>query len=224
MKIKNNQIIRSILGKVEIDTLLKRLQGKPLKQTERNYLSRSIRPKLIAARLLTKEKILEKIQRPDKSLDKKILYNLSKYGYEMINLGQIKKQKLIPLEELIAIIITKTPKPRYIEAIPILLLKNKINTYKLVEISYKYDIKNKLGYLIEITIIIAKKFKIKKDLSKLLEYLKHNKEKEIAYLGEEKDFTYKEFLLKTSPKRIKKWNLLGRFFDIDFIKNAEVYL
>ena len=224
MKIRNEQILRSIFGKVEIETIIKRLEGKPLKQTERNYLSRSIKPKLIAAKLLTKDMMLEKIQRPDKSLDNKIAYNLSCYGYEIINLEAMKKQKLISIEELIAIILTKIPKARYIEAIPILLLKNKINKYKLIEISLGYGIKNKLGYIIEITTIIAKKFKIKKDLNELLKYFRDNKEKNIEYLGEERDFEYKEFLLKTSTKRIKKWNLLGRFFDADFIKNAEVYL
>jgi len=219
-----NPIIRRILGDVEIATIIKRMKGKKLEQTERNYLSRSIRPKLIAAKLLTQEKILEKIRRPNKSLEKMILYNLSKYGYEMISLKEIKKQFTMPIEDLIAAIITKIPKPRFIEAIPILLLKNKIDKFKLVEIAKEYDIKNELGYLIETTIILTKKFKIRKDLNDLLTYLMNNKEREIKYLGEEKDSKYMDFLLKTSPKRIRKWNLLGRFFDEDFIKNAGAYI
>jgi len=32
-----------------------------------------------------------------------------------------------------------------------------------------------------------------------------------------------DFLMKTSPERIKKWMLLGRFFDEDFIENARLY-
>ena len=91
--IQKNTVIMKILGRVEIDTILKRIKGKKLKQTERNYLSRSIRPKLIAAKILTEEKLLEKIHRPDKSLEKKIIYNLDKYGDKMITLGKIKKQK-----------------------------------------------------------------------------------------------------------------------------------
>jgi len=223
MELKNS-IMRYILGAVEIDTIIKRIQGKKLKQTERNYLSRSIRPKLIAAKLLTEDKLLEKLQRPDKFLEKKIIFNLSKYGYEMISLKKAKKQKSIGFEELIAIIITKSPKPRFIEAIPILLLKNKINKFKLVEMACKYDINNELGYLIETALILAKRFKIRENLIDLLNYLKNSKEKEIRYLGEEKDQSYIDFLIKTSPKRIKKWNLLGRFFDNDFIKVGESYL
>ncbi len=210
-----------ILGRVEIDTILKRIKGKKLKQTERNYLSRSIRPKLIAAKILTEEKLLEKIHRPDKSLEKKIIYNLDKYGDKMITLGKIKKQKALQIEELIGIIITRSPSARFIEAIPLLLLKNKIDKFKLVEIANTYNIMNQLGYLIEIAIIIAERFNIKKDFKDLLSYFKHNKEKEVICLGEEKDSAYHEFILKTSPLRIRKWNLVGRFFDDDFIKNAE---
>lgn len=216
--------IGRILGKVEISTILKRMRGGKLKQTERNYLSRSIRPKLIAAKLLTEENILEKIQKPDKSLDRKVIYDLSKYGYKMIGLKKSKKRKCMGIEELIATIITKSPKPRFIEAIPILLLKNKINKFKLVEIAYKHNIGNELGYLIETAIILAKRFKIDVDLNDLLEYLRNNKEKEIRYLGGEKDQLYIDFLIRTSPERIKRWNLLGRFFDNDFIKIGKSYL
>ena len=48
-----------------------------------------------------------------------------------------------------------------------------------------------------------KKLKLKHELNKLLEYLENNKEKEINFLGEEKDESYKEFLKKTTPKRAK---------------------
>jgi len=216
--------IRRILGKVEIETIMKRMKGRKLKQTERNYLSRSIRPKLIAAKLLTESKILEKIQKPDRSLEKIIIYNLSAYGYDLIALRKIPKQKKISIENLIGIIIAKNPKPRFIEAIPILLLKNKIDKFKLVETAYEYDINNELGYIIETAVILSEEFRIKQDLKDLLDYLKRNKKKNIKYLGEEKDSEYRQFLKKTSPKRVKKWNLLGRFFDDDFIEGAEALL
>lgn len=219
-----NYTYERILGKVEMETILKRIKGQKLKQTERNYLSRSIKPKLIEAKLLTDANLLIKIQKPDKSLDKKIIYNLSNYKFEMILPKRLTKQEKIPLEELIAAIITKRPKPRFIEAIPILLIKNDIDKFKLVEISCKYGIVNQLGYLIEIAMIISKKLNIKKDFNDLLRYMKNNKKKEIKQLEEETDNKYKDFLMKTSPKRIKKWNLLGRFFDDDFIKLAGAYL
>lgn len=222
--LKNNPLLRKILGEVEINTLMKRLEGKPLKQTERNYLSRSIRPKLLAAKFLTEEKIFLKIHRPNKSIEKLIIFNLSRFGYDFITTSKIKRQKCLDIEELISIIITNKPKPRFIEAIPIILLKNQIDKFKLAELAIKYQIINQIGYLIETAMIIAEKLKIKHELNELYSYLKNNLMEDIAYLGEETSNTYKEFLQKTSPKRISKWNLLGRYFDEDFIKNAKVYL
>lgn len=224
MNIEQKTTMKKILGDVEIETIIKRMQGKKLKQTELNYLSRSIRPKLRAARLLTEEKILQKINKPDRSLDKKIEYNLSKYGYDMITLNKIKKQKKIPIPELISTIIIQRPKARFIEAIPVLLLKNNINKFDLIHVAIKNNIKSELGYLIETAMILAKKFDIKKDFRDLLEYLRNNKEKEIKYLGEEKDKEYMGFVSKASPKRIRGWNLIGRFFDEDFIRSAEGYI
>lgn len=220
----NNLLLGHILGKVEMATIQKRIQGKRLKQTERNYLSRSIRPKLLAAKLLTDENILGKIQRPDKSIEKKILFNLTKYGYDLINTKKLSKQKTIEIEELISIIITRSPQPRFIEAIPFLILKNKIDKFKLAELGRINNIINELGYLIETASILARKYNRKETLSDLLIYLETNKENRIRYLGEQKDQEYLDFLIKTSPRRIKKWNLLGRYFDEDFIKLGESYL
>ncbi|MFH1439696.1 MAG: hypothetical protein ABIG89_03960 [Candidatus Woesearchaeota archaeon] len=171
--------------------------------------------------MLSEAKILEQIQTLDRSLDKKIIFNLSKYGYELISPKEIMQQKKISIEELIALILAKIPVPRFIEAIPVLLLKNKIDKFKIVEMSCKYDINNQLGYLIEITMLIAKKLNLKTDYNDLWSYFKIKK---IKSLCEEKDKDYQEFLMKSSPKRIKKWNLLGRFFDEDFIKSAKMYL
>lgn len=220
---KSNLLIRRILGEVEINTVIKRMEGKPLSQVERNYLARSVRPKLLAAKALTEEKIFQKITRPNRSDENRILYSLSKLGYELVPTIDIKKQKLIPIEELIVLIL-QSHKVRFIEAIPVLILKHRIDKFKLIEIAVRYNLKNKLGYLIETSIIIARKLNIKHDLNDLLMYLEKNKDKGQMFLAEEKDELYAEFLERTSPKRIKRWNLLGRFFDEDFIKNAKVYI
>jgi len=210
-----NEAIRKILGKVEIETIIKKMEGKKLKQTERNYLYRSIRPKLIAANILSRENILKEINKNNKENESIIEYNLNIYGYEMILLKK-KKAKKMPVEELIARILIKHPKARFIEAIPILMIKNPINKFKLLETAVKYGIKNKIGYLLE-TAFIIKPMPYLKDI---LSHLGKNKENEISFL-QEGDY---DFLAGTSPKRIKKWNLLGRFFDEDFKKNADAYL
>lgn len=223
MQLLHEESIRRILGKVEIETIMKRLKGERLSQTERNYLSRSVRPKLIAARLLSEGKLLEKIQRKE-NIRELIIYNLDNYGYELISPRRIKKHNKIPIEELVCLILTRMQNARFIEGIPIILLKNKINKYKLIELATKYNIRNKIGFLLETAMIIALKLKLEiPEFDGMISYLKVNEEAD-TNLGEYKDELYQEFLGKTTPIRLKKWNLFGRFFDEDFINQGETYL
>ena len=209
-----HEAVRKILGKIEIETIIKKMEGRKLKQTERNYLCRSIRPKLIAANILASENILKEINKRKKDEDYIVEFNLSNYGYELVSLNK-KKAKIMPIEELIIRIIMK-PKARFIEAIPILIIKNKINILKLLELASVCGIKNKIGYLIETAMMIKEMDYLKE----LVSYLKSNKDNEESFLIEG-DY---EFLSKESPERVRKWNLLGRFFDEDFIRNSKVYL
>ena len=214
-------LLGKLFGKVEIKIVLKKIQGKTLKQTERNYLSKSIRPKLRAINYIARLHLLEKInQRKERITKQEIIYNLSRYGYDLIALTKIKNKKKIPLEKLIITILIDYPKSRFIEAIPILLLKNKINQFKLLELAAQHNVKNEIGYLTETALLIKKK----KELIGFLEYLKKSKEKEKKILGEDLGEEYREFLLKHSPKRIKSWNLLGRYFDRDFKMLMKAYL
>jgi len=214
-------ILRKLFGRVEIETIIKKIQGKRLKQVERNYLSKSIRPKLRAVNLISQLNLLEKIKRPkEKIARQEIIYNLSRFGYDLIIIRRIKSQRKISLEELIVKVLIDDPKPRFIEAIPIVLLKNKVDQFRLLELATKYQLKNEIGYLIETALMI----KNKKGLMGLLGYLKKTKEKGKRVLGEEPPKEFKDFLVRESPKRIKSWNLLGRFFDQDFKKLARGYL
>ena len=225
--LRNDESIQRILGKVEIETIIKKINGRKLKQVERNYLSRSIRPKLIGSALLAQQEILQKIQKPNKIKKDFIIFNLNFYGYEVISLHPISKYKKIPLEHLICIIISQLPEARFIESIPILLIKNKVDPYLLLEISIKNGVKNQIGYLLDTSFIIAEHFRLFKKISylrSLLGYYRENKNKERQILGYGDDLEYERFLEKTSPKRIKEWNLLGRYFDKDFIAIGERYL
>jgi hypothetical protein len=214
-------ILRKLFGKVEIETIIKKIRGKKLRQVERNYLSKSIRPKLRMINLISELNILGKISRPKEKITRpEIIYNLSRFGYDLIIVKRIKLQRKISLEELTINILIDDPKPRFIEAIPIILLKNKVNEFKLLELAAKYHLKNEIGYLIETALMI----KEKKELRGLLYYLKRTKEKEKRVLGEEMSEEWKQFLVRKSPKRIRSWNLLGRFFDQDFKKLARSYI
>ncbi|MFH1276735.1 MAG: hypothetical protein ABIH82_06505 [Candidatus Woesearchaeota archaeon] len=209
-----------LFGRVEIETMLKRIKGKPLKQTERNYLSKSIRPKLRSILTVSKSNLFREMNTTEKQLtSQEIIYNLSRFNYDLISLNK-NKGKEISLEELIIKIIIQNPQARFIEAIPILLLKNKTNRFKLLDLASTYQIKNELGYLIETALLIKKN----KELAELLSYLKQYKDKQQRILGEEMGDTYKDFLLLNTPTRLRLWNLLGRFFDNDFKNLARGYL
>ncbi len=209
-------LIAKIFGRVEISTIIKKMEGKKLKQTEKNYLYRSIRPKLIAAEILSQAGILKEINKDKRKDNYLIEHNLAAYGYKMILPKKKKKAKKLPLEDLIMEILIRHPSARYIEAIPILIIKNKPNKFKMLEIAAKFGIKNKIGYLIE-TAMMIKEMAYLKDL---LSYFSLNKDDEIVSLVEG-DY---DFLMKTSPERVRKWKLLGRFFDDDFIENARLYI
>ena len=141
-EILQDKSMQKIFGHVEIQTIIKKIEGKPLKQTERNYLSRSIRPKLRAAALVTQENILSEINAKKK--DSAIIeYNLAQYSYPLIILKKTRAKKLA-IEELIIEILTNYPFARFIEAIPFLFLKNEIEQWKLLELAAKAGVKNKI--------------------------------------------------------------------------------
>lgn len=208
-------VLRTIFGRREIETIQKKITGRKLKQTEKNYLSHSIRKKALLAYQLAQTSLLQDLQKRAES-DTHIGYNINLYGYAMFVLRR-KAEKKMRIEELIIEILIKFPKARYIETIPILLLKNKFNSWKLLDLASRHGCRNKIGYLLETAALLKG---LKGEQKRLLRYLEQNKDREETYLVDGE----KEFLEKTSPRRIKRWNLLGRFFDEDFKKLAEVYL
>lgn len=149
-----------------------------------------------------------------------IIYNLSYYGYDLISVKKIKKSKIIPLDDLIVEILIRYPEARFIEAIPTLIIKKKIDKFELYRKACDYGLVNKIGFLLNISFIIAKK--LKKNISylkELLNKLKNKKEKKIQYFSTIKD---KKFLDRTTPKIMALWNLRGRFLLEDFYKEAYI--
>lgn len=149
-----------------------------------------------------------------------IIYNLSYYGYDLVSVKKIKRSKIIPLEDLIIEILIRFPEARFIEAIPTLMIKQKIDKFELYRKACDYGLINKIGFLLNISIIIAKK--LKKNISYLKELLnkfKTKKEKKIQYFSTIKD---KKFLDRTTPKIMALWNLRGRFLIEDFYKETYI--
>ena len=218
--------LQLLFGKREMETLQKKQEGKPLTQTERNYLSASIRPKLRAIQALAPLHLLPDINRRKEHFSRQdIIFNLGEYGYELIAISSLGKKKKISLEELIMQVLRNFPESRFIEAIPILLLKNPIDPFKLLELATLWHLKNQLGFLLETALSLQKRSDVRSNkLSDLLYYLQKTKEPERHLLGEDFGKEYREFLARASSPRMQVWHLLGRFFDEDFKTGARVYL
>lgn len=153
---------------------------------------------------------LRKIGRED------IISSLSHYGYDIISLKNIRKQNILSLNDLIIDILIRYPEARFIEAIPTLMIKNRIDYFELYRKAYDYRLVNIIGFLIEISFILAGKRDISY-LKPLLDELKKQKEDKIYYLG---DIRKRDFLEKRTPNIMKKWNLRGIFSVDDFRKEA----
>src|SRR3989338_3041246 len=69
-----------------------------------------------------------------------VLYNLSRYGYDLILVRIIKKHRILTVEELIIQILARFPEARFIEAIPTLILKNRIDKSELYRLAHNYGL------------------------------------------------------------------------------------
>ena len=143
-----------------------------------------------------------------------ILQNLSHYGYDLISLKRLRKHNILPIEELIIQILIRFPEARFIEAIPILIIKNKIDAFELYRKAYDYGLLNKIGFLLEMSFRIARKKGRKISyLSSLLRQLKSKKQATIQRFSTLND---ESFLGKNTPREMRNWNLIGRFSINDF--------
>lgn len=148
-----------------------------------------------------------------------ILYSLSHYGYDLVLLKRTGKHRILPIEDLMIQILIRFPEARFIEAIPILMLKNKIDKFELYRQAYEYGLMNKIGFLLEIALLIAKRKGINLAyLDDLLRQLKLKKQEAPQSFSMLQD---RKFLEKNTPKEMKKWNLTG-LFSIEDIKEAAI--
>ena len=207
-------------GKCSKYQLWKRLPRKMMYQTYSMALEHLSNNNEIAIR---NDRKIEYITRNDTELmainRDAILYNLSHYGYDLITLKRTGKHRILPIEGLMIQILIRFPEARFIEAIPILILKNRIDKFELYRLACDYGLTNKIGFLLEIASRIAKKKGISLEyLDDLLDQLKLKKQDAIQYFSMLQD---RQFLEKNTPKEMKKWNLMG-LFSIEDIQEAAI--
>ena len=214
---KTRDFIRSNNGEYSTYQIWSKLKKKQMYQSHQATIKYLLHNNEITIKEDKKISYIE--QKTDKLNDTSrntILYNLSLYGYNLISLRKIKNAKALLIEDLIIQILLRFPEARFIEAIPTLMIKNKIDKFELYRKAHDYALINKIGFLLETSFILTKK--TKRDIHYLRELLtsfKLNKDNRIIYFSMFKD---KEFLEKATPKLMKDWNLRGRFLTEDFYK------
>ncbi len=93
-------------------------------------------------------RIAERETNPAKIAEEDLLYNLARFGYREFG-PKIKPGKLICIEYIIASILTKK-EARRIEAIPIILAKNRANHNMLIFLAQKYGLSGRLLGLLRV--------------------------------------------------------------------------
>lgn len=100
---KHRQLLLAskLLTHRQLEVILKRLNRKKLTQVEANYLSRYIRPKLLASRFIAEIKLYELIEDPRKNAFYG-LYGISKHAEVYVNgESQILKERIEPAKEIV---------------------------------------------------------------------------------------------------------------------------
>ncbi len=210
------KVISSNSGRYGVCQLWRRLPRKMKYQTYKNiifYLQKRNEITEEGRKLTYIGKRTDRFEKVDRD---SIIYNLSCYGYDLITTEKIGKKKILALEDLFIQILIRYPEARFIEAIPTLMLKNRINKFELYRKACDYGLVNKMGFLTDIAYRISRKAgRKKKDLEELFSAFNQKKDASIQYFSTLKD---KGFLERTTPKIMKYWNLRGRFSFDDFYK------
>lgn len=158
---------------------------------------------------------LEKIPEPPKITDGCIQFNLSRFGYSSFSQGRTEKEaEKISIETLIAAILLKRD-IRLVEAVPILVAKNKINQRSLLFLSKKYGLVNKVGFLLSITEALLKDAARKLEIDEILvHYTRLKSDEEERFIPDSK---------RGSWELAKDWKIITNLSMADFKEKARLY-
>ncbi len=124
------------------------------------------------------------------------------------------------IEYLIIKILNGNPDPRYVEGIPIIIYFNKLDYDKLLSLADN-TLKQKLGYVLEITLSLFSEFNIKKDkdiIKKKISILEKeiNGAQEIVFTPHFNIRPYIGFAKNRREDSLKKWKLIALYTYADF--------
>ncbi len=155
-----------------------------------------------------------------------ILYGLEKFGYELITLDNVFSLKNLSIEEIIVYVLTNFPEPRLIEGLPIIILNNRIDVEKLYRLSNQYNINNKVGYILDICIEIARRLKLKADIASLKRVrnkINTKKDSKEILLIDFKSSAYRDLAKRNLDPFLRKWNIISQFKIDNFVNHFERY-
>lgn len=215
----NLKINPLILNKEEFQNDLSAEEGNQTKEFIRDRILLKSPEDFWREMRILKEKGLEfrpgRILGSRKVTDGDLQFNLSRFGYSGFLKGHMERQaEKFSIETLIAAIMPKQD-IRLIEAIPILMAKNKINQRSLFFLSKKYGLINKAGFLLEITKELLKDNEKKSEIEEILErYRKFKSDEEESFIPGSK---------MGSWKLAGDWKIITNLSMMDFREKARLY-
>lgn len=141
-----------------------------------------------------------------------IEYDLSHYGYGSLVVRKGSRQHTpMPVEDLIINILHFAPDPRFLQALPVILYLNEVDTDKLYSIAIIRGLQNRLGFILEMSQKIFQKEELKKLLS-MVSKMKLARENSFVEDVDKLSVSTLKYLRSTRDPIAKKWNMLDRLY------------
>mgnify|MGYP001560737334 CR=1 FL=1 len=213
-------LVPAIFTSKQFNVLIKRLENKKLSQTERNYLSNSIKSKLKA---ILEIKHLNFFQIYFRKNKKKILnsvvYSYLKSGINLFGYENI-KGKAISATEAVKSVLNNYQEldARIVDLLPVYVLKNKgkINLFEIYDFAVENSLVNFTGYVFG----IVQKHSYCKEFKNFLAALENRKDG--FYIArDERYLKIIDFIEQDDISR--KWNIITLNKEKDYGKYFELY-
>lgn len=157
----------------------------------------------------------------------RILYNLSKRGYPLTGINQGKEYPMMPVEELFIEVLSRYKKPRAIEGLPVIAIKNPIDYERLCQLAQEQGVTNEVGFMLDNIRSLLREFHVAYDstgLERAMEKLRKSLEDEEHYLAPLEVPYYHEAVKSRQLPKERKWRVLGIFPYRNFKHQFRTYL
>ena len=166
-------LVPALFTEIQYRVLLKQLQRQKLTQTEKNYLSKAIKAKLIAAAQIKHINIFRQ-QRRKKGIQAAIVASYLKSGIGLF--GYHRKTRAMPPVAAVKAVLENIDQldARIADLLPVYIFKNqdKINLFEIYSYAVENSLTNLTGYLFE----IVQKHQFSRELKEFLSCLEKQKE------------------------------------------------